>query len=292
MLRAARVATFQGCSHGGRRFSMTERAALLSVIGLALGLAGCSSSGTTDKGTSASSGGSSSSSSGGAEAGVGGSSSAGGSGSSAGGSSSGSGGSSPGSGGSGASADAGTAARATYAEVKAWAEAYKKAHPGSGGKDWDINALDLNGNFIHDDPDARRLRSICGPGQLPIIPMIAWEYGGSDHQWVTPDLAALVYCVYTPANPGTEHWTLDGATQTTTADMYVLFPDQNPCKDKAGADQVMACLGDPAALNIEIIVDTVNFNDGHSVGLDVSATPTEVYLIQASGQKVHLYSSP
>jgi hypothetical protein len=175
----------------------------------------------------------------------------------------------------------------TYDEVKSWIEAYKAAHPGNGGKDWDINAK--TPAQLAADPDAQRLQSLCGTDQLPVIPLIAWEYGGSDHQWINPQASALVYCVYIPVNPGTPNWKYDPTSGTTTADMYVLFPEQNPCKDKPGADQVMACLGDPT--NIEILVDTININDGVDVGLSLSTTPTEVMLIQPDGTKIHLYSS-
>jgi hypothetical protein len=222
-----------------------------------LGLAGCSS----ESGATAGAGGAAGSTAGTA------------------GSTQGSGGSTPGSGGS-------TATSLTHDEVKALVETYKAAHPGNGGKDWDINA---NYPAQPADPDGQRLRALCGADQLPVIPSIAWEYGGSDHQWINPQASALVYCVYVPVNPGTSHWSFDAATGTTTADMYVLFPDQNPCKDKVGADQVMACLGDPT--NIEIIVDTININDGADVGLSLSTTPTDVMLIQTDGTKVLLYHS-
>jgi len=175
----------------------------------------------------------------------------------------------------------------TYDEVKAWVDAYKAGHPGRGGKDWDVTMK--TPAELAADPDAQRLRSLCGKDQLPVIPSIAWEYGGSDHQWINPAASALVYCVYIPVNPGTSHWNFDAATGDTTADMYVLFPDRNPCKDKPGADQVMACLGDPS--NIEILVDTININDGHDVGLELSVTPTDVMLIQPDGTKILLYHS-
>ena len=73
-----------------------------------------------------------------------------------------------------------------------------------------------------------------------------------------------------------------------TADVYVLFPDQNPCKDKLGADQVMACLGDPT--NIEILVDTASLNDGTDVGLSLAEASTDLNLILPDGTRVHLYT--
>jgi hypothetical protein len=121
-----------------------------------------------------------------------------------------------------------TGAKPTYDEVKAWIDAYKAANPGNGGKLWDVippaAAIGVKtGAEIAADPAAQRLRSICGKDQLPVIPLIAWEYGGSDHQWINPQASALVYCVYIPVNPGTPNWTFDPATSTTTADVYVLF---------------------------------------------------------------------
>jgi hypothetical protein len=129
-----------------------------------------------------------------------------------------------------------------------------------------------------------------------VIPLLAWEYGGSDHAWINPDAAALVYCVYVPVNPGTDHFNFDAASGKTTADMYVLFPDHNPCKDVAGPDQVLKCIGDPtdgssSTLNIEILVDTININDGADVGLSLSSTPTDVMLIQPDGTKILMYQS-
>ena len=80
----------------------------------------------------------------------------------------------------GSSADAGGSAAPPCAEVKALVLAYKAAHPGNGGKDWDINAK--TPGQIAADPAAKQLLSLCGPDQRPVIPLIAWEYGGMDHQ--------------------------------------------------------------------------------------------------------------
>ena len=70
--------------------------------------------------------------------------------------------------------------------------------------------------------------------------------------------------------------------------MYVKCPDQNPCKDEQGADQVMACLGDPS--NIEIIVDTASLNDGADAGLSLSEATTDLNLITSGGETLHLYT--
>jgi len=77
--------------------------------------------------------------------------------------------------------------------------AYRAAHPGNGGKDWDINAK--TPAELAADPDAQRLLAVCGPHQRPVIPVLAWEYGGADHAWIHPEQSALAYCVYTPVSP-------------------------------------------------------------------------------------------
>src|SRR5207237_9472178 len=117
--------------------------------------------------------------------------SGGGSGSSGSAGSSSSSGGSGGSGSSGSSGSSGTATdgaaggsgSATYDQVKSWAEAYKAAHPGNGGKDWDIvsccSGASRTAASLASDPAAQQLRSICGDQQLPVIPMLAWEYGGT-----------------------------------------------------------------------------------------------------------------
>ena len=173
---------------------------------------------------------------------------------------------------------------ATFEQVKGWAEAYKAAHPGNKGKDRDINAK--SPAEIAADPAAQQLLSICGPGQRPVIPLLAWEYGGADHPWVNPGASALVYCVYLPANPPTPNWQHSAATNRVVADVYVKFPDQNPCKDKKGKDQVAACIGD--ASNFEILVDTASLNDGRDVGLNLAEASTELKLILSDGTKVQL----
>ena len=133
-----------------------------------------------------------------------------------------------------------------------------------------------------------QLRSICGKDQLPVIPLLAWEYGGVDHSWINPQASALVYCVYIPVSPSSSHWKYDAATDHVTADVYVKYPDQNPCKDQVGADQVMACLGD--ATNIEILVDTASFHDGADVGLMLSNASTDLNLILPNGMTIHMYT--
>jgi hypothetical protein len=72
-----------------------------------------------------------------------------------------------------------------------------------------------------------------------------------------------------------------------TAAVYVLFPDQNPCKDQQGANQVMACIGDHS--NFEILVDTASINDGRDVGLSLASASTALKLILPDGTRVHLW---
>ncbi|MBI5532138.1 MAG: hypothetical protein HY898_05465 [Deltaproteobacteria bacterium] len=173
----------------------------------------------------------------------------------------------------------------TYGDVQAWISAYKSAHSGNGGKDWDINAK--TDEEIASDPDLQRLISLCGDGQRPVIPLLAWEYGGADHAWIHPEASALVYCVYIPVNPSTAHWQYDSGQDKVTADVYVKFPDQNPCKTETGANQVMACLGDPS--NIEILVDVASLNDGAGAGLMLANAAMDLYLIQPDETRVLLY---
>jgi hypothetical protein len=172
----------------------------------------------------------------------------------------------------------------TFAQVKEWVLAYKTANPGRGGKDWDINAK--SPAQIAADPAAQRLLSLCGPDQRPVIPLLAWEYGGADHRWINPEAAALVYCVYTPVGKPSPHWRYDATKSLVIADVYVKFPDQNPCKDKKGRDQVAACVGDPT--NFEILVDTASINDGKPVGLNLAEASTQLRLILPDGSKVDL----
>ena len=179
---------------------------------------------------------------------------------------------------------AGGAQSPTFDEVKGWAEAYKKAHPGNGGKDWDINAK--SPSDIAADSAAQKLLSICGPDQRPVIPVIAWEYGGADHPWIKPEASALVYCVYIPVKKSSPNWQFDAAKNHVVADVYVKFPDRNPCKDKKGQDLVAACIGDMT--NFEILVDTASLNDGSDVGLKLSESSTSLKLILSDGTKVQL----
>jgi hypothetical protein len=209
-------------------------------------------------------------------------------------SSSGSGGSHGGSGGSGV-ADAGNGTGGSrsvtdsgtpsynYDGVQKWIDDYAKAHPGASG---DIN--DKTPAEIAADPDAMRLLSLCGEDQRPVIPTLAWEHGGADHAWINPDMSALVYCVYIPVTPNTDHWSYDAGADHVTADVYVLYPDENPCKDETAADQVAKCIGDMT--NFEILVDTASLNDGMDVGLQLSEAATELLLVRAGGSKVHLWT--
>ena len=163
----------------------------------------------------------------------------------------------------------------TADQVRGWIEAYKGAHPGNNGKDWDINAK--TPAEVAADPAARQLLSICGDGQRPIIPLLAWEYGGGDHKWINPQGSALVYCVYTPVKNPSTNWRYDPAKDEVTADVSVKFPEQNPCRTQQGAGQVKGCIGDDT--NFEILVDTASINDGHDVGLSLANASTNLRLI-------------
>ena len=186
-----------------------------------------------------------------------------------------------------AEGDDGTDGDATLCDgVRARVEAYKAAHPGNGGKDWDINTL--TPAEVAADPDAGYLLSFCGADQRPIFPLLAWEYGGADHPWINPDASALVYCVYTPVNPSSSNWEYDTAADHVTADVYIKCPEQNPCNDRTGANQVSDCIG--AASNFEILVDTASLHDGADAGLSLAEASTELRLILADGTKVHLYT--
>ena len=169
----------------------------------------------------------------------------------------------------------------THAEVGAWVADYKAAHPGKAGDILALSAAELAA-----DPDAARLRALCGADRLPVVPLLAWEYGGADHAWVDPEASALVYCVYIPAAPSTAHWTYDAAKDRVTADMTVLFPGQNPCGSRTGAETVSGCIGAPS--NYEILVDTASYHDGKDVGLSLSEASTELNLLLADGSRVHL----
>jgi hypothetical protein len=175
------------------------------------------------------------------------------------------------------------AATPSYDDVQKWIDDYAKAHPGASG---DINTL--TPAQIAADPDAQRLLSLCGEDQRPVIPKLAWEHGGGDHAWINPDMSALVYCVYIPVVPSTEHWKYDAAMDHVTADVYVLFPEENACKSESGADQIAKCIGDMT--NFEILVDTASLNDGTDVGLSLSEAATELMLVPASASKVHLWT--
>ncbi|HEY8145091.1 MAG TPA: hypothetical protein VIG06_20565 [Kofleriaceae bacterium] len=174
-----------------------------------------------------------------------------------------------------------------YDQVVGWIEDYKAEHPGNGGKDWDINAK--TPEEIAGDPDAQQLLALCGDYQelRPVIPLLAWEYGGADHQWIAPAESALVYCVYIPIAPSTENWAWDEGADHVTAYTYVLFPEHNPCRDEVGADTVATCIGDPT--NFEILVDIASLNDGADAGLALAEASTELRLIMPDGARVHLH---
>ena len=168
----------------------------------------------------------------------------------------------------------------SYEQVLAWVTAYKAAHPSNS----DINAEPPR--QVADPTAAGRLLSICGKDQRPIIPLLAWERGGNDHRWIDANRSALVYCVYTPVRESTDHWHYDDPRNKVTADVYVKYPDQNPCKDSPGVQQVADCIG--AVSNYEILVDTASFNDGKHIGLQLSEATTLLKLILPNGQKVNL----
>jgi hypothetical protein len=173
-------------------------------------------------------------------------------------------------------------------QVRVQVAAYRKAHTGNGGKDWDVNAK--TAGEIAKDPAAQKLLALCGKDQRPVIPWLAWEYGGNDHQWIHPEKSALVYCVYTPVKKSTadwsDHWKYSAAKNHVTADLYVRFPEQNPCREMAGMEQVDGCVGDYS--NYEILVDTISLNDGRDANLDLADSSTALWLIQPNGTKVLL----
>jgi hypothetical protein len=182
----------------------------------------------------------------------------------------------------GAGGVGGAAAPLSFEDAQELIDTYAAAHPGMDG---DINAK--TPEQIAADPDAQRLLSLCGEGQRPVIPVLVWEYGGGSHAWINPEASALVYCVYIPVMPSSESWQYDEVEDHVTADVYVLYPEQNPCKDEQGAAQVMQCIGDPS--NFEILVDTASLNDGMDVGLSLSEASTELQLVLPDGDKVHLW---
>lgn len=173
----------------------------------------------------------------------------------------------------------------SFDQARAWIEAYKASHPGNRGKDGDINAK--TPEQIAADPAAQQLLSLCGKDQRPVIPLLAWEYGGFDHPWKNPQSSALVYCVHTPVKNPSPSWRYEAAQGLVTADVYVRFPDQNPCRGQSGAKQVTACIGDPT--NFEILVDTASINDGQDVGLSLANASTALKLVLPDGTKVPLW---
>jgi len=186
-------------------------------------------------------------------------------------------------GGAGGSGEPPPSAPMSFAQTQEAIEAYASAHPGMDG-----DILVKTPQQLAADPEAQALLGVCGEGALPVIPRLAWEYGGGDHAWIDPDASALVYCVYMPTAPSSGHWSYDAAKDRVTADVFVLFPDENPCADRSGADQVAMCIGDPS--NFEILVDTASLNDGHDAGLELSEASTDLNLILPDGTFVHLYS--
>jgi hypothetical protein len=178
---------------------------------------------------------------------------------------------------------AGARAMPSVDDVQTWIEDYATTHPGQTG-----DILAKTPAEIAADPDAQRLRALCGKDQLPVIPQLVWEYGGGDHAWIHPEQSAAVYCVYLPVASASAHWQYDAAKDHVTADVYLLYPDHNPCKDETGADQVAKCIGDPT--NFEMLVDTASLHDGADAGLALSEAATELRLVMAQGTKIHLWT--
>lgn len=173
----------------------------------------------------------------------------------------------------------------TCEELPEFITQFKMSHSGNGGTDWDINAM--TPAEVAADPEAQALLALCGDDQRPVIPELAWEYGGGDHEWISPEASAIYYCVYTPVDPSTKHWSFDEVAQLVEADVTIGCPEQNPCADQTGADQVLPCLGDPT--NIEIVVDTASIDDGHGAGLELSEASTDLYLLEEDGSRVLLW---
>jgi hypothetical protein len=182
----------------------------------------------------------------------------------------------------GSSGSSGTGGSNVCDEAPDRIDAYLADHPGA---DADINQK--TADELLADPDASWLMALCGADQRPVIPKLAWEYGGNDHAWINPEDSALGYCVYTPVSPGTAHWSYDENDDHVEADVSIVCPDLNPCKGETGADQVMSCLGDES--NVEILVDTASYDDGQAAGYDLSEASTDLYLLEPGGGRVHLY---
>ncbi len=170
----------------------------------------------------------------------------------------------------------------SFDEATAMVEDYGAAHPGQAG-----DVVSKTPAEIAADPDAQQLLALCGDDERPVIPALAWEYGGGSHGWINPEMSALVYCVYIPVSPDTDYWQYDPGADHVTADVYLPYPDDNPCEAESGAAQVSNCIGD--ASNFEILVDTASLNDGHDVGLELSEASTELELILPDQSTVHLF---
>jgi len=70
------------------------------------------------------------------------------------------------------------------------------------------------------------------------------------------------------------------------ADVYVLFPEQDPCAGKSAKEHAAKCMGGFG--NLEILADTATLNDGEDVGLNLGETATELRLILRDGKKARL----
>jgi hypothetical protein len=177
----------------------------------------------------------------------------------------------------------GGSGNATYDQISALVNSYAASHPGASG---DVTVK--TDAQLATDSAARQLVDVCGPGQRPVYPKLAIDYGaaGGDIPWVNPQAAALVYCVYIPTAQAGEHWSYNSSTGRVKADMYIKFPDQNPCKNMAGKDQVLGCMSSPG--NVEILISAASLDDGHRAGLELSEASTELYYIMPNGTKVLL----
>ena len=168
----------------------------------------------------------------------------------------------------------------TYEQVLAMVDSFAAAHS---GKDTDINRG--NGYTL---PGAAELRAVCGTGWTSVYPRLAWEYGGNDHAWISPDASPLLICVHAPTKPPySAEWTYDSNANHVTAMVFVKFPTQSPCQDN-----LATCMTADTS-NYEILVDEAGGgnDNGASVGLNLDASSTELVIRLANGSMVHLWNN-
>ncbi|MEZ4338721.1 MAG: hypothetical protein R3B82_19050 [Sandaracinaceae bacterium] len=135
-------------------------------------------------------------------------------------------------------------------------------------------------------------RSACSRSAAPVSARSSHGSRGSTglrSRLDRTEASALCYCVHTPVAPSTEHWAYDATADHVTADVYVLYPEENPCRDQAGADRVLGCIGD--ATNLEIFVDIASYHDGADAGLALSEASSEIQLLLEDGSRVLLYEN-